>query len=807
MAVAVLFTASCAKEDISSSIGGEVEVTFTANLPELGTRAYGEGSEITTLRYEVYSNGETLSDLCGTTSITAAAPITVNLVLLKGMSYDILFWADNGSDLYTINNGVVSFSADGILANDESRDAFYAAVKGFNPADANADTTIELYRPFAQLNAKVTNMTEVNKSITVTSTTISTKIYTTFSPFAANENDVVGGLTANPVEFTATPMTAADLAAGHLSMNYLLAPADGCVADVAFTFNNDKNVAITGTTYTNVPLKANYRTNIIGALLTNSTDFEVKIEAGFAGEKPETLEEKLSLAAQLGGEFTLTEDVVLAEDKSIEVKADFVLNLNGKTITGNIAKSEGPVIKVAEGATLAISNGTVSSTAINGGSAIVNNGTTTIENVTINGAPIVDGGWPSYGINNNGTLTINGATITTYHGAVATGGEGVTVINDATIDVGNSTETNQTSWALYVYENGQLTVNGGSFANTKNEYGQVYGGGYICTSSTKETIINGGSFDKTEGDNNGTGFYYNCQNLVIKGGTFDANPSAYVATGYTAVDNGNGTWTVVKELNSSTISTAFENLSTTEPTTIAVTENIDIDAPLAIPAGVEVTVELGDNEITSTTTDAFVVNEGATLTINGNGTVKSNGAPIRAIGGKVIVEGGEFTQTGAWNTATSTYRYSIDSREGGEVIIKGGIFNTNNGLISVSSDSSVVINGGEFTFENNTGGTRHFAYVSGALSINDGVFRGVADSGAGGCFFCGAASTCNIQVNGGKFTSLWASGSVNKIFESYASGSSIDVTGGLFNTNGGIASFVEANTDTATMADYPYKAK
>ena len=283
MAVAVLFTASCAKEDISSSIGGgEVEVTFTANLPELGTRAYGEGSEITTLRYEVYSNGETLSGLGGTTRITAAAPITVNLVLIKGMSYDILFWADNGSNLYTINDGVVSFSAQGIQANDESRDAFYAAVKGFNPADATAENTkIDLYRPFAQLNAKVTNMDEVNKSITVTSTTISTKIYTTFNPFAANESEVVGGLTAEPVTFTATTMTAEDIAAGHLSMNYLLAPAGGCVADVAFTFNNNKGVAITGTTYTNVPLKANYRTNIIGALLTNSTDFTVEIKPAF----------------------------------------------------------------------------------------------------------------------------------------------------------------------------------------------------------------------------------------------------------------------------------------------------------------------------------------------------------------------------------------------------------------------------------------------------------------------------------------------------------------------------------------------
>ena len=290
MAVAVLFTASCAKEDISSSIGGgEVEVTFTANLQDLGSRAYGDGSEITTLRYEVRSNGQTLSALGGTTGITAAAPITVNLVLIKGMSYDILFWADNGSDLYTIENGVVSFSAQGIQANNESRDAFYAAVKGFNPANATAENTkIDLYRPFAQLNAKVTNMDEVNKSITVTSTTISTKIYTTFNPFAENENDVVGGLTTEPVTFTATPMTAEDLAAGYLSMNYLLAPADGCVADVTFTFNNDKEVAITGTTYPSVPLKANYRTNIIGKLLTNSTNFTVEVKPAFGKDEPES---------------------------------------------------------------------------------------------------------------------------------------------------------------------------------------------------------------------------------------------------------------------------------------------------------------------------------------------------------------------------------------------------------------------------------------------------------------------------------------------------------------------------------------
>ena len=292
MAVAVLFTASCAKEDISSSIGGgEVEVTFTANFPELGTRTeYGTGAKVNTLRYYVYdSEGNALDGLNTNNTITAAdgtKHFTVNLVLIKGMTYNILFWADSNSGHYSVgDNGIISVvntDEHKINANDESRDAFYAAVKGFNPANATAENTkIDLYRPFAQLNAKVTNMDEVNKSIKVESTTISTKIYTTFNPFAENENEVVGGLTDEPVTFTETKMDDADIAAGHLSMNYLLAPADGCVADVAFTFNNNKGVAITGTTYTSVPLKANYRTNIIGALLTNSTDFTVEIEAGF----------------------------------------------------------------------------------------------------------------------------------------------------------------------------------------------------------------------------------------------------------------------------------------------------------------------------------------------------------------------------------------------------------------------------------------------------------------------------------------------------------------------------------------------
>jgi hypothetical protein len=92
MAVAVLFTASCAKEDISTSIaGGEANVTFTVDLPELGTRAYGDGLTATNLQYYVYeklSDGrlEVLSELCETDGQPISGSTTVSLALIKDMN-------------------------------------------------------------------------------------------------------------------------------------------------------------------------------------------------------------------------------------------------------------------------------------------------------------------------------------------------------------------------------------------------------------------------------------------------------------------------------------------------------------------------------------------------------------------------------------------------------------------------------------------------------------------------------------------------------------------------------------------------
>lgn len=234
-------------------------------------------------------------------------------------------------------------------------------------------------------------------------------------------------------------------------------------------------------------------------------------------------------------------------------------------------------------------------------------------------------------------------------------------------------------------------------------------------------------------------------------------------------------------------------------------KGVQITNAIAIGEGEDVTVDLNGKTLKAPETDAFTVPAGAKLTIK-NGNVESNGAPVRALGGEVVIDSGKFVQTGTAVGTVSTYRYGVDVREGGKITINGGEFESGNGILNVNSGCELVVNGGKFTNKVEKSMTRHFAYVSGKLTINDGEFYGIANSAAGGCFFCGAAAGCDIQINGGKFTSLWDSGNVNRIFEVYYGGT-INVTGGLFNTNGGIASFVTENTDPATKDAYPYVAK
>ena len=458
------------------------------------------------------------------------------------------------------------------------------------------------------------------------------------------------------------------------------------------------------------------------------------------------------------------------------------LDLNGKTITGTDSSTGSYALITNKGNLTITGNGKMTLKAENNRywnsySSVISNtvgGNLVVENATIEHLGGTD---MAYGIDNltNGkgtsaVATINeGAIVKSPYRAIRQFLNGVEANNSLTVNDGAVIEgANKSIWMQDPSANantGKLVVNEGATLN-----GDVYL--YVCEGSTEWPVSVSIAASAVNGE-------------VLTGNV----PEAYV------VVNTNGVWTVKsKEL-------ADFEAAIAKGGNVTLANDMEISEPIVVTNSV--VIDLNGKTVTAPSSSAFVANTGAELTIK-NGKVVAYESTVRAIGGKAVIESGEYTSTGTALDSPATYRYSLDCREGGELIINGGTFKSNNGMINVSS--TVTINGGKFENIVEKSTTRHFAYVSALLTINDGEFYGKANSSAGGCFFCGAAAGCDIQVKGGKFTSLWTSGSVNRIFEVYYGGT-INVTGGMFNTNGGIATFVTENTDEATKAAYPYVAK
>ncbi len=393
MAVAVLFgAASCAKEDISSSLaGGEVEVTFTANLPELGTRAYGEGDYANKLFYNVYEHGsnQILSNLCGTeTSTTGKFYVTIPMI--KGMKYDIVFWAQNADcGYYSLVGKEVTVDYTDVNANDDTRDAFFAYVDEFDPVTPAGKDKVNLYRPFAQLNAATDDLEAVKNSgvnLSTLKSTVSVKTYTTLN-IATGEVDGETTVTFDATTIPAKLDTPEVLKAGYdyLSMNYILVNVKELV-EATLTVTGERTTGgeafpLTSYTYTNVPLQRNYRTNILGSLITKSTDFTVEIKPGFDDSEYEvegdvvtanvdTVEEFAAAFADnsgidvvvLGGDIDLNDLLTrAAADPSYTVKAGktLTIDLGGHTLSATSTQTGKNYNMFDVRGTLTVKNGTI----------------------------------------------------------------------------------------------------------------------------------------------------------------------------------------------------------------------------------------------------------------------------------------------------------------------------------------------------------------------------------------------------------------------------------------------------------------
>ena len=349
IAAAALLVTSCNDEmDNGLKTGDEGTVTFTAQLPsEMGTRAFADGLTAKHLQYAVYEAGQStpLKVFGDETTVVGEAEMvnlkkSVTLKLTSGKSYDVIFWADATTDSpYTFNPASQEVSVDYSKVNNNSDncDAFFK--KETITVSGNQSVDVKLTRPFAQVNIGTDDFDAAKASgLEVTQTEVVAKAFATLNLATGEVSDEAD----RTFTMKAIP-TASDgefpVAGGYkyLSMDYLLVGADKATVDVAFNYGGPQN-----RTFTNVPVQRNYRTNIYGSLLTNTTDFNVVIEPAFATTNYNL--GALYTASQIGGAVTLSDNVDFDRTIAVQPGKTMSVNLNGKTVKNTTDLWENPSV-------------------------------------------------------------------------------------------------------------------------------------------------------------------------------------------------------------------------------------------------------------------------------------------------------------------------------------------------------------------------------------------------------------------------------------------------------------------------------
>lgn len=345
-AALTMLALGCNKEQVAvdgTPDGEEVAVTFAAELPGTITKAIGDGLTAKNLSVAVYDDA---SNAAGThivaldkTAVFDALHTTVEYSLVKGKTYHFIFWAQAEGAPYTFNPETkkVAINYTG-AANDEKRDAFYAVktLKVTGPATE----PVQLHRPFAQVNFGTSD----SAAATDAGVTPTASLFTATD--AASSFDVFAGEGTDPVRISFTeatlPAERLTLKDGtsytYLAMNYFIPTgklSETHVSNLSATFKGATDDVVISVPSAKV--QANYRTNIVGNLLTDQVVFNVEIVPAFEDETTIDIE-NITTAADLrtalanGHSAKLAADITIDETISVPAGKDVILDLNGHEI-------------------------------------------------------------------------------------------------------------------------------------------------------------------------------------------------------------------------------------------------------------------------------------------------------------------------------------------------------------------------------------------------------------------------------------------------------------------------------------------
>lgn len=601
-AAGMLLATSCSNDELDVvQSGNEAQVTFSLGLEGgIATRAaISDGTGAKKLVYAVYklnadgtpvlqnvvgSNNE--GQFVDTEAFDGGLTETVSVTLAKGQTYQVAFWAQNPNcNAYTttdLTNVEVSYNQ--ATNNNDVRDAFFKTVEF--TVSGNQTIDVELKRPFAQINVGVYKTdwdAAVKSGIEIEKSSVVIKDAATSINLLTGE---VGDETTDvEVSYLSNTIPNEDLKVDlngdkdyddenekykWLSMSYILVAdrnadsGNGVLGDerdalesLQYTFSPKSGNEITfGDGLNSVPVQRNWRTNILGQILTGNIEFNIRINPIFDGDinvDAPTSEVK-SDAQALAAALTANEEdilVVLGADVDLPISSlgsqtsgsgeyklggadtkNITIDLNGKTL--NFTTSYMSAIGANNpDATITIKNGTVTSTGNSATTWNINDVTFAncnyvIENVTFNKEVALTNAGKSVTMNDvtiNGTgdyyalwISAKGQTVKVDNLKINTSGRGIKIDEQyvgapakVTLDINNSAFKTSKKAAVMVKSVEGATINWGdgndiSEVNSDSEFAVwvdedakdyankvVVNGAYVKVEGTGDDIISVGN--------------------------------------------------------------------------------------------------------------------------------------------------------------------------------------------------------------------------------------------------------------------------------------------------------------------------
>lgn len=296
LAAAALAFVGCSKEVAT----GDATYSFEVSADQVATKAVidndGAGVNVNRFVMEVYlvknGNLQIFDRQVKAPTATSPAKTTFTLTLVKDQEYKVLFWADKAnadlSDLYydTADLRQVKVAGVNFTINDDKLDAFSKAETITKDESTQGFTkSIKLTRPFAQLNFITKDIKQLVENAERSGNWEFIPTNVKLEYYAFHQFDVLNQKASEPalVSKTAPVYSTAGVATKPeqftLGMSYLMTmTGEAEVRDLVKMTVLAGTYELTTLEVPNVPFQRNYRTNIIGNLITSTDQFVVEID-------------------------------------------------------------------------------------------------------------------------------------------------------------------------------------------------------------------------------------------------------------------------------------------------------------------------------------------------------------------------------------------------------------------------------------------------------------------------------------------------------------------------------------------------